>query len=91
MRSLYTTEIIFICPHPLVGFIFSLGSFLSLHLKPASFSAKVIRRCDCISAQEAAPAAVVLQHPAQNALGPRGNLETQFDCRASEAHQHDKS
>ena len=93
MRSLYTTEIIFICPHPLGGFIFPLGSFLSLHLKPASSSAKVVRRSHrCCSThsywsgscgRKAAPVAVVLQQPAQNALGPRGSLATQFDCTAS--------
>lgn len=36
MTSLHTTEIVFICLHPLGGLIFPLCSFLSFHLKPAS-------------------------------------------------------
>ena len=88
------------CLCPLGAFIFPLCSFLSFNVKPAPLC-KVVRRSDSGCSTHsycsgrcgwgAAPAAVVLQQPPQNALGPRGSLATQFDCTASYTHLHDMS
>lgn len=85
MRSLYTTEITFMhLPSPLGDYIFLWCSFLSFHLKPTYFSAKVIRRSGrgCAThrywsgghERGPAPAALVVLQLTNNALG-LGHLE----------------